>query len=60
MARTTRGKPIIAFRLPPDEIARVKTVAERQDLTVSEWVRRLVRDHLDRVGVAGSERERAA
>lgn len=46
MARTTRGKPIIAFRLPQDEIAQVKTVAERQDLTVSEWVRRLVRDHL--------------
>lgn len=46
-----RGEPLIAFRLPPDEIAQVKTAAALQDATVSDLLRRLVRDHLVEVGV---------
>lgn len=54
-----RGEPLIAVRMPPDEIARVRAAAALQNTNVSELIRRLLRAHLAEAGVT-DERAGAA
>lgn len=40
--------PVVAFRMPDADRLLVETEAERKGITMSEWIRRTIRDRLER------------
>ena len=51
MAKKHRGRPIIALRLDASRIAALKMAASKHGLTVSDLLRQLIDDQLNRDGI---------
>lgn len=52
MVAKHRGRPIITLRLEPGKIAALKICAQQRGLTVSDLIRWLIDDQLQRDGIS--------